>query len=220
MQVAGADVWKGKWVVVVLDDGRFSRANVARSIDEAVAELMDCAAIAVDMPIGLPAAGTLRPADVAARAFVGPRRNSVFSTPPAELLACSSAAEANTVARSQGWTGISSQAFALKKQILAVQQLAEADERIWEVHPEVSFAEANGGDPLLWSKTSWNGAALRPRILASHGISLPGDLGPAGAADIPDVLDAAIAAWSADRIARGVALSFPSRNQRIGAIWR
>jgi hypothetical protein len=81
MQVAGADVWKGRWVVVVLDDGRFTRAFVAPTIEEAVAELADVAAIGIDMPIGLPAAGTRRPADLAAREFVGKRRNSVFFTP-------------------------------------------------------------------------------------------------------------------------------------------
>lgn len=219
MRVAGADVWKGKWMVVILTDARFDRAFVAPNIDGAMAELGDCAAIGVDMPIGLPTEGERRPADLAARSFVG-RRNSVFPTPSAELLACSSAAEANMLAKSKEWAGISSQAFALKKQILAVQPLAEADVRIWEVHPEVSFAEANGGVHLQWPKTSWNGAALRLRILESRGITVPGELGPAGVADIPDVLDAAIAAWSADRIAHDVALSFPSDAQRMGAIWR
>jgi predicted RNase H-like nuclease len=220
MRVAGADVWNGKWVIVVLDDGEFARAFIAPSIADAIAELASCSAIGVDMPIGIPSAGTSRPADLEARTFVGPRRSSVFATPSAELLACTSAAEANMLAKSQGWRGISSQAFALKKQMLAVQPLAEVDQRIWEVHPEVSFAEANGGVPLQWSKTSWNGASLRPLVLAHHGITIPEDLGTAGAADVPDVLDAAIAAWSADRIARGVARSFPADAERIGAIWR
>ena len=220
MRVAGADVWKGKWIVVVLDDSRFERAFVAPDIAAAVDELDDCVAIGVDMPIGLPAAGEPRPADIEARAFVGPRRGSVFPTPSAELLECASAAEANLLAKERGWPGISAQAFALKKQILAVQPLAQSDPRIWEVHPEVSFAEANGRVPLAWAKSSWNGAALRPRILESHGIVVPGDLGPAGAVDVPDVLDASIAAWSAARIARGVAESFPVAAERMGAIWR
>jgi len=220
MRVAGADVWKGKWIVVVLDDLRFERALVALDIVSAVGELDNCVAIGVDMPIGLPAAGETRPADVEARAFVGPRRNSVFTTPSAKLLECASAAEANVLAKERGWPGISAQAFALKKQILAVQPLAEGDRRIWEVHPEVSFTEANGGVPLAWAKSSWNGAALRPRILEAHGITVPGDLGPAGAVDVPDVLDASIAAWSADRIAWGTAESFPAAAERIGAIWR
>jgi predicted RNase H-like nuclease len=223
MRVAGADVWKGKWVVVVLDDGRFERAFVAAAIADAVAELADGSAIGVDMPIGLPPAGESRSADLEARAFVGPRRSAVFPTPSAALLERSSAAEANMLAKERGWPGISAQAFALKKQILAVQPLALADERIWEVHPEVSFAEASvalGGCQLAWSKNSWNGAALRSRIVASCGITVPADLGLAGAVDVPDVLDAAIAAWSADRIARGAGVSFPAGAERIGAIWR
>jgi predicted RNase H-like nuclease len=219
VKVAGADVWKGKWVVVVLDVGHFSRAFVASSISDAVSQLADCVAIGVDMPIGLPTGGESRPADSEARIFVGPRRSSVFSTPPAELMNCRSVAEANTLTKSNGWPGISAQAFSLKKQILAVQPLAEADERIWEVHPEVSFAEANGG-PLEWSKTSWNGAGLRLRILERMGVTVPRDLGPTGAAEVADVLDAAIAAWSANRIAHGLALSSPPDSRRVGAIWR
>jgi predicted RNase H-like nuclease len=123
------------------------------------------------------------------------------------------------LAKTHTWPGISAQAFALKKQILAVQPLAERDERIWEVHPEVSFAEANEG-PLEWSKTSWNGAKLRLAILQAHGITIPDDLDESGAAAIPDVLDAAIAAWSADRIARNVGVSLPEASPRLGAIWR
>ena len=107
----------------------------------------------------------------------------------------------------------------LKKQILAVQAVAEADGRTWEVHPEVSFAEANGG-PLEWPKTCWNGVALRRNILEAHGIFLPSDLGPPGVVDVADVLDGAIAAWSADRIGRGVGRAIPAGSERIGAIWR
>ena len=82
-------------MVVVLDDGKFFRAFVASSIDEAVAELADAEAIGIDMPIGLPAAGGRRRADIEARRFVGQRRNSVFFTPSAELLAMATLAEAN-----------------------------------------------------------------------------------------------------------------------------
>lgn len=203
-----------------VDDGLFTRAFVAPTIEEAVAELADVAAIGIDMPIGLPAVGTCRPADLAAREFVGKRRNSVFFTPSAELLEKATPAEANAMARAQGWPRIAAQTFALKKQLLAVQPLASANQRIWEVHPEVSFAEANGGVPLEWSKANWNGVALRRGILEDHGIVLPADLGPGGAADVADVLDAAIAAWSTARIAEGRGLSLPAGSQRIGAIWR
>ena len=219
MLVAGADVWKGRWVVVLLEDERDPRAFIADTIEEAIAALPLAAAIGVDMPIGLPAAGERRPADVEARRFVGPRRNSVFFTPSAELLEKETAAEANVLAKAQGWPGLAAQSFALKKQILAVQPLAAADDRIWEVHPEVSFAEAHGR-PLEWPKSTWNGINLRREVLEHEGIVLPTDLGPGGAADVSDVLDAAIAAWSARRIARGEGLPLPPGSQRIGAIWR
>ncbi len=223
MRVAGADVWKKKWVVVVLDDGCFSHAFVESGIADAVARLTDCVAIGIDMPIGLPAPGESRPADPEARRFVGRRSSSVFSTPSRAILDCTSAAEANLLARECGWPGITSQAFALKDQILAVAELAEVNQRIWEVHPEVSFAEASkavGGCTLRWSKSGWNGTAERRLLLERHGIVLPEDLGDAGVAGVADVLDAAIAAWSADRIARGTAESIPANAERIGAIWR
>lgn len=167
MRVAGADVWKGKWIVIVLDDGRFEHAFIAPDIVSAVDELGGCLAIGVDMPIGLPTAGEPRPADVEARTFVGPRRRSVFPTPSPELLECASAAEANLLAKRRGWPGISAQAFALKKQILTLEPLAEANPRIWEVHPEVSFTEANGRVPLAWAKVQLERcrtAAPDPRI--------------------------------------------------------
>ena len=63
MLVAGADVWKGRWVVVVLEDGLTPRAFVEPNIEAVVARLPDAAAIGIDMPIGLPAAGERRPAD-------------------------------------------------------------------------------------------------------------------------------------------------------------
>jgi len=155
MRVAGADVWKGKWIVVVLRDGRFERAFVAPDIVAAVAEPDDCVAIGVDMPVGLP------PADVEARAFVGPRRSSVFPTPSAELLACASAAEANALAKERGWPGISAQAFALKKQILAVQPLRQrdtADRQRLLMHTRVSTF-GSGDSP---------GPVAAPSMMPSH----------------------------------------------------
>jgi len=217
--VAGADVWKKQWVVVVLEDGVFSRAFVAPTIDDVVADLSDAVAMGVDMPIGLPTGGESRRADQEARSFVRPRGSSVFSTPSAELLEKESAAEANDLAKANGWPGVSAQSFALKAQIEAVQPLAESNKRLWEVHPEVSFREAHGR-PLEWAKSTWNGVSLRRQILERQGIILPADLKNGGKADVADVLDAAIAAWSAGRIAAGEAQSLPANSPRIGAIWR
>jgi len=217
--VAGADVWKGKWAVVILNDGHFSRGFVATTFAEVVENLNDVSIIGVDIPIGLPMGADRRVSDVEARAFVGSRRSSVFFTPSAELLDCASAAEANGLARRLNIPGISAQTFALKKQILAVQPFAERDDRIYEVHPEVSFREACGNE-LRWSKSSWNGQMVRRSILAEKGIVLPQVLPELGGADPSDILDASIVAWSASRIANNSSERFPADGSRLASIWR
>lgn len=220
MKAAGADVWKGQWVVVVLDDGRFDQAFVSSTIGDVVKEAAAAQALGIDIPIGLPQPGETRPADMQARSYVGPRRQSVFMTPSTDLLSASSQHEANILAKAGGRAGISAQAYALKSMILEVQPIAKRNRRVYEVHPEVSFVEANGGQPLRWPKASWNGVHLRCSILKQHGIVLPDDLRGAGAAGVADVLDAAIAAWSAARIAAGTAKAMPKGASRVGAIWR
>jgi predicted RNase H-like nuclease len=83
MRVAGVDVWKGRWVAVVLEDGRYDDALVAKELDSLLDDLAGATAIGVDMPLGLPLGAAARHADAAARTFVGPRRaSSVFSTYP------------------------------------------------------------------------------------------------------------------------------------------
>lgn len=220
MTVVGADVWKGQWVVVVLDGGGFDRVFLSATIQGAIDGVPGAEVIGVDIPIGLPGPGQRRPADVMARACVGPRWQSVFMTPPAEVLAAPSHARANEVARLRGWDGISAQAYGLRGMILQVQPVAEQDGRVYEVHPEVSFARANGGSPLPWPKSSWNGQSLRRRILADNGIVIPDDLAGPGMAGASDILDAAIVAWSATRIGAGVGEALPEGAARIGAIWR
>jgi len=211
--VAGADIWKRRWVVVVLRDGRFASAFVAPTVAGALERLEDVVAVGVDIPVGLPAPGERRLSDELARKIVGPRWASVFSTPSQDQVEAASYAEA----RQSG--SITAQAYGLARHILAVQPVALADQRVHEVHPEVSFATANGGRPLEWSKTTWNGVNQRRRILAARGIRIPDALLDAGRAGVADVLDAAVVAWSATRIAAGTAERIPEGEGRIGAIW-
>lgn len=219
MRVAGADVWRGRWVLVVLERGRFHSALVAPTIAEALERIPDAVAVGVDMPIGLPEPGGSREAERLARAYVGPRWASVFMPPSASMARAASHALANQLVP-EGGARISAQAWALGKLILQVQPVAAADERLHEVHPEVSFVCANGNRHLAWPKSSWNGVQLRRSILTAQGVHLPDDLGPGGRAGAADLLDAAIVAWSAQRIAARTAQSFPPGAGRIGAIWR
>ncbi|MDQ4030219.1 MAG: DUF429 domain-containing protein [Actinomycetota bacterium] len=194
MIAAGADAARGAWLAVVVDDGRFADAGIYEDLGSLLAALPEAAAVAVDVPIGLPPPGQRRRADIEARTFVGPRRSSVFFAPSAEALAPSSYREARAIQPS-----LSAQAYALRRAILDAASCDTA--RLHEIHPEVSF-RALAGEPLPFSKRTWNGQMRRRRLLLEAGVAIPDEL-PVGLAPADDVLDAAVAAWSATRIARG-----------------
>ncbi len=125
--------------------------------------------------------------------------------------------------RQLGIAGISKQSFGLAPKILEVDEIARGDDRVVEVHPEVSF-RGMAGQPLKYSKKSWNGVSMRRLLLEQHDIVLPEDVGEAGLAPVDDVLDAASAAWMADRIARSKAVSLPNPPEQLpdgrqAAIW-
>lgn len=219
MRVAGADIWKRHWVVVVLCDGRFERAHLAPRIEDVLESCPDAEVFGLDVPIGLPRPGERRASDEVVRHLVGPRRRSLFTTPPRELLEAPTLLEANRQATGAGWPGISAQTYGLRHAILEVQGVAERDGRLYEVFPEASFVRANAGRHLDAPKQSWDGVVLRWSILEGQGIVVPSELGPAGRAGLVDILDAAAVAWSAWRIATGLAEALPPGMGRVGAVW-
>jgi predicted RNase H-like nuclease len=216
----GVDWYKAGWVAVVLGRGDAPEVVVEADLAALIDGVPGAACVAVDMPIGLPE--TFRASDQAARDFVGVRRNSVFMTPPRAVLEAASYAEANEIAAELlGGKKISRQAWALRDNIAVVAAVAGADARVIEVHPEVSFRAMTGRE-VGYAKTTWNGQAIRRAALAKEGIVLPGELeAPAGGIPVADVLDAAAAAWSARRHARGESKSLPDGWDRgeHGAIW-
>lgn len=213
MRVLGIDACRGRWLAVALENGRFEGARLDADLAALVDAWPDVAAVGVDIPIGVPEVPT-RAADRAARAFVGERRSSVFPTFPRVVLDAPTYEEAKALCVERGWPRPSLQSYGMRHRILEVAGLAAGDERVFEVHPEVSFRQL-AGRPLA-PKTTGLGASERRAALAAAGIELP---------DLPypedDVLDAAVAAWSAGRRARGRALPLPGWHRgRVGAIWR
>jgi predicted RNase H-like nuclease len=195
------------------NEGRFDDARLAADAAQLVRAWPDAAAIGVDIPIGLPER-PLREADRAARDFVGKRRSSVFATFPAAVLEAPTYEEAKAICVERGWLKPSIQSYGMRHHIFEIGRLAAADERLFEVHPEVSFRELLGR--ALSPKRTGSGALERRLALADAGVDLP---------DLPypldDVLDATVAAWSAMRYTRGKALPLPHGHQvRVGAIWR
>ncbi|GAA1112515.1 DUF429 domain-containing protein [Streptomyces javensis] len=210
----GVDACRTGWVAVALDqEGRFAGADTAEALSELLRRVPDAAVVAVDMPLGLLERGW-READALATAMVAPHRSRVFSVPPREVWEADGYDAANEVCRRVVEKGLSRQSWGLAVKLREANACRDGgDHRLYEVHPEVSFAALGEGRPVPWSKKGWNGQAVRRRLLGDQGIVLPDDLGPAGRVPPDDVLDAAAAAWSARRIALRVARSLPDPPQ-------
>lgn len=203
MTVIGVDACRGgRWLVVPLAEGGFGPPRVLDTFRRVLLEFATARAVAVDIPIGLPPPFPRR-ADVAARAFVGPRRHSVFRTFPRAVYEAKSHAAAVEVARRMVGEGISIAAFCLGPRIFEVSR--EQVGRVYEVHPEVCFA-ALAGVHLERSKHDDVGLDRRRELLRRLGGDLPRRV--VGAAE-HDVLDAAAAAWAARRISNGEASTLP-----------
>jgi len=205
-RVAGVDGTKGGWVAVELEEGRFVRDRLL-AIDTAFEELAAAEVIGIDIPIGFGP----READRAARKFLAGSASTVFTTPSQAILASPFGPG----------LGVSAQAHALGPRVIQVTELARGDSRLREVHPEVSFRAMNGGRPLGYRKKSAGGALERLSLLEREGIDVR--VAEAAAAPLDDVLDAAAAAWSAHRIAAGIAKTLPDPPEDVDssqvAIW-
>ncbi|GAA2235023.1 DUF429 domain-containing protein [Promicromonospora sukumoe] len=218
VRVLGVDVAKKYWVAVASDlrvyaDLTFTGVLAAADADGPVE------VVGVDMPIGMPDGAGYRRADVLAREHVGPRRASVFMTPPRAALTADSYAAALETARRATGRGLSRQAWALGPRILEVDDVVRSvGRRIVEVHPELSFATL-ARRHLLAPKSTWAGLEDRRALLAGVGFTLPADLGRPGQVSGPDdVLDAAVACWTAGRVADGVARVYPDPPERFDGI--
>lgn len=209
----GVDGWKDGWVAVVLQSGIFHNVLATSTIPEIVEAAPDAQVIGIDIPMGFPLRGR-RPADVAAREFLGSRRSSVFLMPPRAVIEASTYEEARETARRVWDQGVSAQSYALREKILEVDRMGPIDAEVIEVHPEVSFQEI-ARQPLSHSKRTWNGQRQRQFLLESEGIFLPDRIdGHAGHVPADDLLDAAVVAWTANRYLMRVASSLPEQLDR------
>ena len=224
-RVVGADVAKGSWVFVILEDGKFAGAGVVAHLIQLRQRTGPVEMLALDIPIGLPEAGVdwPRAADLEARDFIGPRRSSVFAAPPRRVLNPTVYSKANQLHQDLTGKGLSRQTWGLRDRILEAAFYVSENPTTVEVHPEVCF-RAMKGSPLAQAKKSWNGQMERRALLHSHGIDLPDHLEDAGLVPPDDLLDAAAAAWTARRIATGDANVLPGSAAgcsatRRGVIW-
>jgi predicted RNase H-like nuclease len=207
--VLGVDGCKTGWVAVALGGRKHPEAHYLPTIDSLGSLSATAEAVAIDIPIGLPTNGP-RGADLLARKLVGARRSSVFLAPVREVLEAETHAQATQAAMACTGAGISRQAYGLRNKMLEVERwLRQSPSPVYEVHPEVSFAVLLG-TPARAGKKTWAGMVERRNALEAAGISLDDIDGEATVrAAVHDMLDAAVAAWTAGRIASGTARSFP-----------
>lgn len=169
--VAGVDGCRAGWVVARAVAG--TGPPEVRSVEvhptlDAVMERVDRAElawVAVDMPIGLPAAGP-RPCDAEARRLLGPRRSSVFPTPARVVLDATDYADALVRSRATIGSGLSRQSWNLVPRIAELDALLTASRcrTVLETHPELAFAVLAGA-PLRHPKKTIAGRRERLRVL-------------------------------------------------------
>lgn len=151
---------RGGWVLAVVEERhrelRLRELRVIRSLTELDrAGRMAC--VGVDIPIGLPQRGT-READQLARAALGDRRSSVFSTPTRPALAEPTRAAADVVNRAHDAGGLSAQSFGL------FAKITEADAWVRTARDRVVKV--------------WSGAQLRAAARSSRPVRQEDDGGP------------------------------------------
>ena len=222
--VIGIDGCAGGWVAVTLSADADAGAGAPPAVSVTVARTLDglgldgADVIGIDMPLGLLAAGW-RTADLLARRALARRGSCVFAIPPRPVWEQPAYTNANQRCRELTGRGMSIQAWGLRGKLLeadairraaAVPPLYKAPP-LYEVHPELSFAALGGGTPLADSKHTRAGLATRRALLAQAGIVVPPRVH--GAAE-DDLLDAAAVAWSARRVAAGVAVTLSDPAQR------
>ena len=216
VSVVGVDGCRAGWLCVsraALADG--PRAEVVPDFARLLERFASAKSIAIDIPIGLPDAGS-RTCDVQARKLIKPRGSSVFPAPVRGILRVRSYAEANQKSREISGKGFTKQAFAILPKISEVDAALRGDpalsDVVFEVHPEFCF-RVWGDAPMQHPKKSVEGARDRAALIESV---WPGavercsrDLANAGGWQEDDLIDAFAALWTAQRIVRGTAVQVP-----------
>jgi len=233
--VAGVDGCKGGWIAVFRLPGEPAEVRVFARIVDLVDRLPADAAIAVDMPIGLPerTGHGGRGPEALVRRFLAARQSSVFSIPArAAVYAVEEdftsverwyeahrLASAVARATSEPPRAVSIQAFGIFAKIRELDGLLRARpelrDRMIESHPEAAFWRLAGERPMALPKKVKGrvdpaGLDERKALLAARGHDRAFlDRPPPRGAAADDFLDAAVMMLVAERFSRGEATSFP-----------
>ncbi len=219
----GLDGCRAGWIAAVAIGGTSGIAETCLHLFDDVNQLVQWheassvrAAVAIDVPIGLPAAAGPRLCDQEARRRLGKRWMCVFAPPDRELFGLDFEAARQVVYKRRAAAPGETFHVLSQQSIQVTPKIAEVDRvlrehparREWliEVHPEVSFRELAGQDLPPKKKTA--GRARRLSLLRKTFPDIDQRLDNARwlrrqvAHD--DMLDAYVALWSALRFSHGL----------------
>lgn len=215
--VAGVDGCKGGWFVVITSvkapncpeancNFELKSSFVAKAFAEVLSKTTDCKLICVDIPIGLSDGDKPRECDIAARKVLGKFRvGSIFPAPIRQCLSTDDYKTASEISYKYANKKLSQQSFNIMDKIRQVDDLMtpELQQRVREIHPEISFWALNEKKPMQYNKKKASGRIERMQLLTSifpdieeivAQIRKPKKVAP------DDILDALAAAWTASQI--------------------
>jgi predicted RNase H-like nuclease len=207
--IAGVDGCTGGWLAAIEASSGAILVTIVSAFDKLLAN-GDLNTIVIDIPIGLMARGP-RLCDLGTRKYIGVRGSSVFPSPLRSMLAAKNYREACAIRFEIDGKMCSKQLWAITPKIREVDGCMSPDlqSRVYEGHPEVSFACMNEGC-LNHSKHTVEGREQRVALLEKHFPDLRNQLVTLSALKADgDIIDAFACLWTARRLSRGDARRFP-----------
>lgn len=216
--IAGVDGCKAGWLCLTksLTTGSI-HAHILRTIHDLLNLNPRPALAMVDVPIGLPDAGS-RECDLWARKVLRPpRASSVFPAPIRPILTAISYLQACDIGARVEGRKLSKQTWAILPKIREADEFLRSDatRTTWvrEIHPEVSFWAWNENQAMAHGKKTLNGRMEREALVRPFF----GEAYTTAQASLPrsqysndDLLDAFAALWSGERLFHGKAITLPA----------
>jgi len=204
---AGVDGCKTGWVIA----SESPRREIAVDVVSCFSEILDrdYQLVVIDVPIGLLDHGT-RLADQEARRLLRGRACCVFTAPLRPILSCADYSQARNLRVIIEGKSLTKQAWAIVPKVKEVDASlsCETQSGVREGHPEVSFAQMNGGEALANSKHSAQGQHDRISLLTPH-FSNIASVVRTHSRIAEDVIDAFAMLWTAQRVHNKQALALP-----------
>lgn len=217
MILTGVDGCKAGWIAISQDLGSgVISADVHYWFVDLVNQSGDIGIITIDIPIGLTVSGP-RTCDTLGRKLLGKRHSTIFPAPIRPALGAATRLEASEITRAVDNRGVGAQAWNIYKKVREVDACLRSNpslsEKVFEVHPELSFRCWNEGFPIPASKKSQQGKEFRKQLISqTYGPEIFGQIRekyPPSVVAVDDIADAFAALWTAVRIQDGSAASIP-----------